>query len=284
MAPALIDVSTAAIERALAELRADGERAPALRTSVLTHVAWVPLEWERAAMSVLEGMADRYPSRAIVLHPDADADEDRLDAEVDWQCFPAQERHVCGETIRIWLRGRAALAPASVVLPLTLPDLPLFLRWRGLPPFGEQAYEQLVDVADRLIVDSSEWPEPSAGYARLLPSFERAAVSDLAWARTLPWRVALARLWPGVAGARELAVSGPASEALLLAGWLRSRLGSEIALRNEPWPELAEVAVDGRRVAAERDGRTPSDLLSDELDVFTRDPVYEAAAAAAAAL
>ena len=33
-------------------------------------------------------------------------------------------------------RKRRPKAPASVVVPLQLPDLPVFLRWRGRPPFG----------------------------------------------------------------------------------------------------------------------------------------------------
>ena len=43
---------------------------------------------------------------------------------------------ICTETIRMWLKGPRAEVPWSVVQPLFLPDLPVFLRWRGLPPFG----------------------------------------------------------------------------------------------------------------------------------------------------
>ena len=54
-----------------------------------------------------------------------------------------------------------AEVPASVVQPLLLPDLPVFLRWRGLPPFGERPFEELVDVVDRLIVDSDRVAGPA---------------------------------------------------------------------------------------------------------------------------
>ena len=64
-------------------------------------------------------------------------------------------------------RGARASAPASVVQPLFLPDLPVFLRWRGVPSFGSDAFESLVGVVDRLIVDSTEWPELPETYARL---------------------------------------------------------------------------------------------------------------------
>ena len=117
---------------------------------------------------------------------------------------------------------------------------------------------------------------------RLAELFERTAVSDIAWQRILNWRRCLAARWPGIASLRELHVVGPKAQALLLAGWLRSRLDREVRLAYEPAEELERVAVDGEELRPPRRERpTPSDLLSQELDVFGRDPVYEAAARAA---
>ena len=61
-----------AIESELARLDAEGFEPGhyAQRTRVLTHVAWVPQEWEQAALAVLGGLGDRHPSRTIVLFPD----------------------------------------------------------------------------------------------------------------------------------------------------------------------------------------------------------------------
>ena len=47
-----------------------------LRTSVLTHIAWVPPEWAQAATDTLAGLAERHPSRVILLLPEPDAGED----------------------------------------------------------------------------------------------------------------------------------------------------------------------------------------------------------------
>ena len=113
-----------------------GSNAPYQRTSVMTHTAWVPPEWAEAAEDVLSDLAERHPSRTIVLFP-RPHEADGLDATVEVDAFPVGDsRQVCTETIRINLNGRRALAPASVIQPLLLPDLPVFLRWRGLPPFG----------------------------------------------------------------------------------------------------------------------------------------------------
>ena len=196
MAPALKDTSTDEIERWLDEIQPHGYGGQ--RSNVLTHVAWVPPQWSRAATRVLEGLGARHPSRTIMLHPDPKAAADRIDAQVDHDCFGEGERLLCVEVIHIWLRGETAHAPASVVVPLQLPDLPAFLRWRGKPPFGRPEFEQLIGVSDRLIVDSSEWGDGLPARSGAWPSvFGRVAVSDLAWARAMRWRIALAALWPG---------------------------------------------------------------------------------------
>jgi glucose-6-phosphate dehydrogenase assembly protein OpcA len=278
VAPALTSIRE--IEREVATLRvAPGADVPYQRTSVMTHTAWVPPEWVEAAEDVLAGLAERHPSRTIVLVPEPDADDDGLEGDVDVDIFPAGEgRQICAETIRIRLKGKRASAPASVVQPLFLPDLPVFLRWRGVPAFGSDAFESLVAVVDRLIVDSTEWPELHASYRELADVFDRVVVSDIAWARTSRWRRQLASLWPGIADVDRIRVTGTAAQAELLAGWLRSRLDRNVQLEHEAADHLEGVEIDGRAAPfPPGDAPPPSDLLSEELDRFERDRIYEEA-------
>ena len=276
--------SVAEIERDLAELRdastAPGQ-APNLRTSVLTHLAWVPPEWQEAAEMTLAGLAERHPSRTVLLFPQPD-DEDCLDMDASLQCFPIGDKSVCAEVIRVRLHGDRALHPASVITPLLVADLTAFCRWRGLPRFDE-VFDEVIGVVDRLIVDSTEWPSDtlSQGYAELAQRFEWTAVSDIAWARTERWRRMLAGAWPFEA--REISVRSTYAQAMLLGGWLRSRLGHDVEVEHEPADVLVSVHVDGVAIDAPP-GEAPasSDLLSDELDRFTRNRVYEEAARGAA--
>ena len=70
-----------------------------------------------------------------------------------------------------------------------------------------------------------------AGRTRCLAElFDRVAVSDIAFSRTLPWRRRLAELWPGIGTIEKLRVEGPRADAELVAGWLRSRLKRDVAL------------------------------------------------------
>ena len=282
------DVCLGDVDTALARLRAHAAtEAASMRTSVMTHIAWVPRGWVEQARAALEGMAERHPSRTILLFPEPHADDNRIDARAlveRWE-VPDTDRGLVTEVIELTLRGARATAPASIVEPLLISDLPVFLRWRGEPPWGARELEQLVDVTDRLIVDSTEWEDLPDPYRRLAELFPGCAASDIAWARTSRWRSHLATLWPAIGDVRTVRVHGTAAQAWLLCGWLRSRLGrEEIALEHEPAERLVGVALDGEAVPLPPgDPPAPSDVLSDELERFTPDPVYEAAVLAAVA-
>jgi hypothetical protein len=260
-------VSVTEVEQALIGLRLRrgfvGKRN--LRTTVLTHIAWVPAEWQEEAAEALAGLAEGHPSRTLLLFPQPEA-ADGISARALLECYevPFSDRHLCNEVVELRLRGNRAEAPASVVLPLLLPDLPVFLRWRGRPPFATDQFGQLAELVDRLIVDSAEWPDVPGAYEELDDVFERTATSDIAWRRTLPWRQSLADAWPEV----PERVAAPAAEAALVAGWLRSRTGADVTVEQADDMPFAE-AIDA------------SELLSAELDVFRRDPIYEAAVRAA---
>jgi hypothetical protein len=271
------------IEHELGQLRdasTGPDAAPLLRTSVMTHIAWVPERWAEQARGTLMGLAERHPSRTILLFPSPDEPDDVLEGEVDFRCFVrgGHEKEICSEVISIRLCGKRAAAPASVVTPLLVSDLPVFLRWRGPLPFGAGELEQMMGVVDRLVVDSSEWTDVRADFARLPELFDGVAASDISWARTLPWRAAAADLWPDVRDAAVVRVAGPEPEALLLQGWLSTRLGHEVRLEHEPAGEIELVEVDGHEAGIGRvEPKTSSDLLSDELEVFGRDRIYEEA-------
>ena len=288
-APALVerwsgeDVTLSEVESELARLLvacATSDDGANLRTSVMTHIGWAPVEWAGPALETLRGMGERHPSRTIVLLPDPDAGVDRIDAAATVECYPLPglPRNICTEVVELRLLGSRALAPASIVEPLLIADVPVFLRWRGALPFGERPFEELVDVADRLIVDSTEWDDLAGGYERLPGLFDRLAVSDIAWARTGRWRALLASLWPGIADVRSIRVRGTAPQAHLIAGWLRSRLDRAVALDHVPAGRLEGIDIDGEPAPfPPGDPPASSDLLSDELDRLERDVVYEAA-------
>lgn len=275
----------AEIEERLARLRAeeDVDGTPDLRTSTMTHVVWAPPRWLPTARMTLAGLAERHPARTIFLVPEPGR-RTKVTSAATVRDFDVEglSREVVSEVIEIRLCGMARRHPGSIVLPLLLSDLPVFCRWRGEPAWESEALAEIVTVCDRLVVDSSEWSNVPTGFARLAELYEHVTVSDIAFARTLPWRESLAALWPGIAEVKRLRVHGPRADAELLAGWLRSRLRRPVSLTRRRADALTEAWVDGDPVVVSPgDSLTASDLLSAELDQLGRDPVYEAAAVAA---
>src|SRR5207249_10007587 len=119
-------VRLAEVEAALAELRAEAvaAEAPSMRTSVMTHIAWVPHGWREEARAALEGMAERHPSRTILLFPEPNAGDSSIDARASverWE-VPDTDRGIVTETVELTLRGDRAKAPASIVQELLISD------------------------------------------------------------------------------------------------------------------------------------------------------------------
>jgi len=275
VAETLTDTSLSAVLNALSAQRDPGK----LRTSVMTHLVWAPKEWLAKAERVLADMAEQHPSRTVFLIPEPRR-KDGLDASVDTYAFEIEGsgRSVMTEVVELRLRGERARAPASIVMPLLISDLPVFCRWRGEPPWGSDELGQILGVVDRLVVDSSEWGGLPRAYERLAELFERVAVSDIAWTRTGAWRARLAEQWPDIRLAGGLEVTGPHADSLLLAGWLRSRLRKQVDLEWRSGRVLRRVVVDGSKIEPPGDPLpTPAELLSEQLEVLTRDPIFEAA-------
>jgi glucose-6-phosphate dehydrogenase assembly protein OpcA len=273
------------IEDQLARLREKeaGGDAPVLRTSTMTHLVWAPPSWLPQARATLTGLHDRHPARTIFLIPEPRRSRG-ITATTSLQAVQVDgNREAYAEVVEVRLGGKAVEHPASIVLPLLIADLPVFCRWRGEPAWESGRLAELTGVADRLVVNSSEWRGLPGAYDRLAGLFDRIAVSDIAFSRTLAWRARLAETWPGIAEIQKLRVEGPKADALLLAGWLRSRLKREVALSVRHADVVQSVRADGRAIPKPI-GEPPSgsDLLSAELDVFGRDRVYEGAVKSAA--
>ena len=170
------------------------------RASVLNLIVMVPDE--EAAARVVEtmgGLGVRHPSRAIVLAADPAADGPSLSASITAHCNVGQEgsEQVCYEVVVLTVRGEAAEHLAGVVAPLLIHDLPTHVWWPGDPPFTDPIFDQLVEMGDRLVVDSSEFEDLLRGLRRLTTLRRRSGVGDLAWARLGWWQELTAEFFDG---------------------------------------------------------------------------------------
>jgi glucose-6-phosphate dehydrogenase assembly protein OpcA len=157
------------------------------------------------------------------------------------------------ETIEIDLGPSHLSRLDTIIDPVVVPELATVL-WS--PHGHDDAVEALLGMIDVILLDSDQLCEAPADSleqsARLLDS---AYVVDLAWLRTTPWRERLAASFdPPIRRKRLQELEGlavrhkPSSEssALLMAGWLTSRLGWEARpLESANGAGLRGVAVRG---------------------------------------
>ena len=146
----------------------------------------------------------------------------------------------------------------SIVDPLVVTDLPT-LVWS---PHGyDDAVESVLRLSQVALRDSDDEPDPGEAIARARHLAERVYVVDLAWLRTTPWRERLASTFdPAVARAELQTISSvtvrhhPSSRmpALLLVGWLASRLGWTLSPMVNHGPAITGTAHARRQDVALR--------------------------------
>ena len=142
---------------------------------------------------------------------------------------------VHGERVEIGVHGMSAAEMAELTSSLKMNELPTLLWWTGEGITGQPAFNALVELADSLVVDSSEratTTPPSSNWCASSIAIRISGLRDLAWMRLLPWQDMIARFFDDPALREELyslrsvrIVSGSDAEALYLGGWFASRLG-----------------------------------------------------------
>jgi glucose-6-phosphate dehydrogenase assembly protein OpcA len=264
---AAIQAQAEAAARAAAALAAsqagDSEgRHVAARSSVLNLVV---IAGDRATSEkcarIISGTAGRHPSRSLLISevdPDAPSG---LEAEIDTIALTsAGHRTETGaEMIHVAARGEAGRHLASIIVPLLVHDLPVAIWWPGQPALGSHRSDRLLPIADRLIVDGSEW---AGNGLDLLLQLARIAdnrrpggrvggqrplvVVDFALVRQSRWREALASVYdlpdlrPHLGAVRSIDVTYAAAvegdpelttnvvRPLYHVAWLASRLGMTV--------------------------------------------------------
>ena len=208
------------------------------RASVLNLITVVTDESQLSRVTeVLERLSITNPSRTLILLAQHHRGGHKLEAEVSAQTRTESGHRSTTERVILHAHGEVAQHLSSVVAPLLISELPAVLWWPGLPDFHSRLFNDLCEVADRLVVDTDEGFDRSH-LQQLLEVARReearASIGDFNWARLMPWRHLTAQFFdmPGMLE-RLAQVEGvtisygaerPISQAWLLAGWLKSRL------------------------------------------------------------
>jgi glucose-6-phosphate dehydrogenase assembly protein OpcA len=264
-----------AIEAALRELLAErhSEDGGFLPARVLNMVAFVESEWSGEIANRLRGVGRYHASRLVVLS--YEPKRTRLDAHAsvaaEGEAKPG-DIVLLHETVIVELGDRHLDDLLTIADPLVVSDLPTLL-WS---PHGHpEAVEVLLPLAQATLLDSVDEPVWHEAIDRANTLSDRVYVVDLAWLRSTPWRERIAATFDPPALRAQLETiaaitirhhSDSTVAAMLLIGWLASRLGwrltplvshgdvlsgtaqagrQEIALRLEAAPELLVRGLAG---------------------------------------
>ncbi|HEX6812717.1 MAG TPA: glucose-6-phosphate dehydrogenase assembly protein OpcA, partial [Planctomycetota bacterium] len=208
-----------------------------------------PVQDEHVLRDAIDRLQRRTPCRAFLLLVDAKASEIASEVTATTRVH-GPKRDIVLEEIAIRMPESGFEQMPGLVRPLLMNDLPNHLYWSSDWPRTDQQFDDLSELCDHAVVDSRRFATPAHGLERLESRREAGQrLTDLSWLRLRPWRRALAEAFervpwqPGMATAGKVR-HGAAStaEALLLAAWLRTRLGAAIVL--EPAGDRAAVGPD----------------------------------------
>jgi glucose-6-phosphate dehydrogenase assembly protein OpcA len=199
---------------------------------VLNLVVVVDRDWKGEIANRLARVGRYHASRTVLCT--VEEGRTKLDA---WATMSYDEPRsglgVMVERVEIDL-GREHLERLDTIIdPVVVSELSTLL-WS--PHGHENAVNAVRHMIDVMLLDSDEAIDSSESLARAADMLDAAYVVDLAWLRTTPWRERLAssfdppRRRAGLQQMNGITVrhkQGSNSAALLLAGWLASRLGWE---------------------------------------------------------
>lgn len=249
----------------------------ATRASALTLLVYTEDKDSVGEVSeMLAEVSGQNPCRAVVMVMDPKGSPAGLTASISAYChLPAGGgRQFCSEQITLLARGETGPELASVVLPLTVSGLPIYLWWRAgkfeMPPY----FDQILRTTQHVIVDSALFSSARANLNALAAWVQkyssRIRYSDLNWARMTPWREIVAQCFdsplrrPYLDRIHEVRIeyerqssrlSVQRAQSLLFTAWLANRLGWEFQraeLRRENSPRVLYFQSRGRPIRVER--------------------------------
>jgi glucose-6-phosphate dehydrogenase assembly protein OpcA len=259
-----------------------------IRAQVMNLIVYSPgMETEAEVTQVLSDVANQSPGRMIVLLHHS---EPTMNAWVNTLCQLSSggRKQVCSEQIMIRGDKESALQWSTAVVPLIVPDLPVFLWWHESPRQNLELLKLLTESVDRLIIDTGR---VEGDHLTVLPLMEEQgewlAISDFNWARLTPWRIAFAGLYDHpecrpclkTIDRIEIDCEAPSHEcwqAQLLTGWLGSSMNWKWAGRPNMMNSAQSIVIVETRInKGPRDRLLKVRLLSKRSEfVVTRQDRY----------
>ncbi len=268
------EVDVLSIERELAGLWGTGEGgdategAPIRACSLNLIVVTDRRERLEAIEQLIDDVTLEHPARIFLVMKDVTMPA--LKARVSVRCTMPDSggSQVCCEEIMLSAGPGDLSKVPNVIASLLVPDVPSVLVWKMSLAGSEQFLRAFARLSDRVIIDSSEEPEPF-GMLRSWNAFMHepdhgALGGDLAWTHLTPWRSAIAHVFDppamrehldtieGVDVRYSFSTAPPhngVSQTVLLLSWMSARLHWRVlgAVRGQPEQRITGTVGAGNR-------------------------------------
>ncbi len=227
------DAIEAALRRMLFERHT--ENAAYVPARALNLICVVDKDWSGEIANRLRQVGRYHASRTVVLQVEEGRTSIDAVATIASDVTPeAGSFALLRETVVLDIGRKHMDGLVPLVDPLVVSDLPTVL-WS--PHAHPDAVEALLPLAQVILVDSVDQPDVRLALDHALSLCEQVYVVDLAWLRSTPWRERVAatfdpdhlreELW-SISAVRVRHHPDSAASAVLLVGWLASRLGWEL--------------------------------------------------------
>jgi glucose-6-phosphate dehydrogenase assembly protein OpcA len=191
----------------------------------------------------------------LILDTSSEGPEDEVSTWITLRSFPIVSdvmRHHF-EQVSVAMHGKAIKYADTIVQTLLKPDLPVYLWWLNDLPEQQDIFQRLIKISSRVLIDSNHFSQPEMqirAVSTILQETPQCALSDLTWGRVTAWRELIAQFSdvaeyrPYLMGINSIIIEhavAPANQAgepstshnpisaLLLAGWLKTRLGWQLS-------------------------------------------------------
>ncbi|MBN1465621.1 glucose-6-phosphate dehydrogenase assembly protein OpcA [candidate division KSB1 bacterium] len=182
-----------------------------------------------------------HPGRIVIVYLNPESDLTDIEAHISAYSQKTKEQtQISAEVVILETSHAGSTHLAGTILPLLLPDLPVYLWCPSYAALMNPHVRILFQFIDRLIVSTpSEYDSPqqmAAMIDTLLALDRECKISDMSWSRLTDWREAVAQFFDvqenlkylGLLDEVEITCAGDklSNDALLMAGWMASSLKS----------------------------------------------------------
>lgn len=188
----------------------------------------------------IDDVISHHPGRIIIIFIDMESNREEIDAHISAYIQEQQtgQKQITAEVILLETGRYGSEHLAGAILPLLLPDLPVYFWCTFSCVLVNPHFRPLFRYTDRLIVSTEEEYGSPREFADILDTLlalrRECRISDLNWSRLTRWREAIAQFFDNGKNLSYLQTLSEveivysreqlSSHALLLAGWLSTSL------------------------------------------------------------